>query len=868
MLKVVFPQAFNFNAPTARLMDVHARGVDAAWMQKRAAVLTAELKSVRPEKGHSFIHLITMGAQEYYGANRNGDGFNEKTAKWELPAPKKGTPKIITLDGGLTQNHRTFLKYAHVFKDHVNKDPDLRSGDVHAEAYNPDMHRGELIIKVQNDKWEPELEKLASGDDIAFSMSCKVPYDICFAAGTPIRTIGGWKPIEQIGNGEQVMTHVGRWQQVRQLMVTSGERRALSINVVGYPDALTATDNHPFFAVCADSAMANQRRYRRKQLGGTDTVVGVVGYAEPTFVPADQLTTDGYCLFPAPTGNARPTVDPWLAGLYLADGSIFGQRHGRKKNKGVWRPTGVRWSLGIDKLEIVKYLRSRLAELRGADVLRVYPDGKRDNSLVAIVHDQELAHELLRLFGRCEHKHVAAEVLEWEPGALLALLGGWLDGDGSQDAKKGSVRGCSVLDGIARGMWEASVRAGVPAAWHRDSLDGNSWAASAHANILHFQAAYTPRLAEHSIKLASMARRPRTCSFYITHGGVRYLALPISAVSETSVAETYNLSVDVDESYVAAFAAVHNCSICGNRAPSRKEYCDHLTNEMNRVKEAGHQVFAINDRPLFFDISGVFRPADRIAYGLRKVASTGVTPEEFIPSAQLAEMWGISAPRSVLLDTSPRYVQEKLAAMERMAAMEKQIEATGRLLSPELSAGVAEGGLDDDAASKMRSVDWNELMGSLSQAKVCLPVRDFFRLVLGDKYDSVAGEMDSVQSLLPGIFSRMLDGGDEVEDVTGMKTYDPAAGLVPKSVRDIVESLKPGMSLEEGPARRRVSVTIIRGGSPDGDLRKVSHDLKPSKAASYLAKQYAAYQLAFVRAAEGADDGLVTGLAVLGNYAA
>ncbi len=487
MTKVVFPHAFNFNAPVARLMNVHSRGIDSDWMQKRAAVLTDELRAVRPEDGQSFIHLITMGAQEFYGANRNGDGFNEKTAKWELPEPKKGVQKVITLDGGLTQGHRTFMKYAHVYKDHVNKDPELRSGDVHAEAYNPEMHRGELIIKVQNDKWEPELEKLASGDDIAFSMSCKVPYDIC--------------------------------------------------------------------------------------------------------------------------------------------------------------------------------------------------------------------------------------------------------------------------------------------------------------------------------------------------------------------------------------------SICGNRAPSRKEYCDHLKNEMSRVKEAGHQVFAINDRPLFFDISGVFRPADRIAYGLRKVASAGGAVEEFIPSAQLAEAWGVFAPRRVLMDTSPRHVREKLAAMECMAAMEKQIEATGKLLSPELSAGVSECGIDDDAALKMRSVDWNELMGTLSEAKICLPVRDFFRLVLGDKYNSVAGEMDSVQSLLPGIFSRMSDGGDEVEDVTGMKTYDPAAGLVPKSVRDAVESLKSGMSLDEEPARRRISITVLRGGSPDASLRKVSHDLTPSNQAKYLAKQYAAYQLAFVRAAEGADDGSVTGLVVLGNYA-
>jgi hypothetical protein len=147
-----------------------------------------------------------------------------------------------------------------------------------------------------------------------------------------------------------------------------------------------------------------------------------------------------------------------------------------------------------------------------------------------------------------------------------------------------------------------------------------------------------------------------------------------------------------------------------------------------------------------------------------------------------------------------------------------------------------------------------------------LPVKDFFRLVLGNKYDSVAGEMDGVQSLLPGIFSRMLGSGDGVEDVTGMKTYDPAASLVPKSVRDAIEGLAPDMSMGEDPVKRRIQITIIRGGGP-GAMRKVSTDLRTSKVASYLAKQYAAYQLSFLKTAEGAGDDLITGLTVLRNYA-
>jgi len=487
MLKVVLPHAFNLGVPVAQIADLHRGGLDRAWMEKRAAVLTKDIAAVRPEKGFTFIHAISMGAQEAYGSNRNGDGFNEKSASWTAFDPKPDGPKTIMLDGGLQQFHRTFLKHAKVYKDHVNKDPALASGMIVAESYNPEMRRGELLIKVANDKWAPELQKMARGEDLPFSMSCKVPYDIC--------------------------------------------------------------------------------------------------------------------------------------------------------------------------------------------------------------------------------------------------------------------------------------------------------------------------------------------------------------------------------------------SACLNKAASRKTYCKHLSGEMSQVKEAGHQVFAFNDRPCFFDFSGVFRPADRIAWGLQKVAATGQMPEEFIPSTQLAEMWGLKVPNSVLYDSSPRPVQEKIAAMERLAAMEKQIEASGRLFNPEVDHGTACGSLPEDEHDNLRSVDWNELMGALSQAQICLPMKDFFRLMLGNKYDSVAGEMDNAQSLLPGIFSRMLESGDGVEDVTGSPAYDPAASRMPKSIRDVIDSAKPGMSLGEGPVGRRLQVTIIRGGGSNG-LRKVSSDLRMSKKAKYMAKQYATYQLAFVRAQDGAGDGLATGLALLQNYAA
>ena len=189
MLKIVLSGSFDFGFPVASLVDVHRSGVDSEWMQKRAAVMTRDIQGIKPEPGHSFLHLIDMGAQEAYGSNRNGDGFNEKAASFELPDPKPGERKVIMLGGGLEEFHPTFMKYGHVYKHHVNKDPEKRIGDIKAAAYNPDMRRGELIIKVPHGKeWDADLEKLANGKDIAFSMACKVAYDICSYCGNRAKT--------------------------------------------------------------------------------------------------------------------------------------------------------------------------------------------------------------------------------------------------------------------------------------------------------------------------------------------------------------------------------------------------------------------------------------------------------------------------------------------------------------------------------------------------------------------------------------------------------------------------------------------------------------------------------------------------------
>jgi hypothetical protein len=66
------------------------------------------------------------------------------------------------------------------------------------------------------------------------------------------------------------------------------------------------------------------------------------------------------------------------------------------------------------------------------------------------------------------------------------------------------------------------------------------------------------------------------------------------------------------------------CTICGNKAPTRADYCKHLKYEMNEIYPDGRIVAADNPSPNFFDISVVWRPADKTGYMLKKVANFGI----------------------------------------------------------------------------------------------------------------------------------------------------------------------------------------------------------------------------------------------------
>lgn len=314
---------------------------------------------------------------------------------------------------------------------------------------------------------------------------------------------------------------------------------------------------------------------------------------------------------------------------------------------------------------------------------------------------------------------------------------------------------------------------------------------------------------------------------------------------------------------MACKVAYDICTACGNRARTRKEYCDHLRDNMSDITKQGNFIGAINDMPAFFDISKVIRPADRIAWSIQKVASLDLVK---VGGAELAEMMCVSAP---ILEIGTDEYSRKLAAADKLAAIEKQVEGlahgsdNGHLKA--LAAGCPRGGLDDAAIRTLRTAPLNGALHSLGEAKVALAVGDFFRLVMGpEKYGSMADSIPMVESMLPGMFNRLSKSG-EIGECAADSTYDSLHTAIPRSVKELVTKLASDHSLAYEPVKRRATFAAVRGGDvPELVQGEFNKQAAVSKQAQYLCKEYAKYVLSFVK--QSGMDELTNRLTVLRNY--
>lgn len=304
------------------------------------------------------------------------------------------------------------------------------------------------------------------------------------------------------------------------------------------------------------------------------------------------------------------------------------------------------------------------------------------------------------------------------------------------------------------------------------------------------------------------------------------------------------------------------CSYCSNRARNRDEYCtsekcaaggckDNLT-KLVKVGSDVHHMGVFNERPIFFDMSDVFRPACRTAYGAKadyvKMASDMT---DFGHGSKSAADLGIVAPLRVFeaqaaFVSSGRVVgQVKLAyALDDAHNVRAQLYAKEALRAFEdrgqASADLRALGLDSDDRQKVASV-----LAAFADARVILPLREFARMT------KRAEQTPAAAASLRGVYGRMLADGT-LEQRLERNPYAPA-----EAVTEFAREKAAAASAEYGLGPKEVSARATRSAlrSPlDPPVLKTGFEKSASAPqAEELARDYAVYKLAALERIAGND---------------
>jgi hypothetical protein len=288
------------------------------------------------------------------------------------------------------------------------------------------------------------------------------------------------------------------------------------------------------------------------------------------------------------------------------------------------------------------------------------------------------------------------------------------------------------------------------------------------------------------------------------------------------------------------------CSVCGHRRKTKSESCSHVRDNLLQMTKEGHQVFALNDTPLFHDISGVFRPADKIAFALRTL-DKAASEKTVVSSIDLAEAEGFYLPTSY----TDRYVLgrsfDRLTTLKKLASMEEEIEkATDEspigMMKEAFCIGSGFDEIDPRTITKL-AMNIEDSLGGMSKASVALPPETFFKVALGNRYGEVEAHMPSVRTKMPVLFREILASSDLDEFITD-GTYDGKPCLL-RNIKEEISKLAESHSLAPEAVRRRLTMSSLNGTGPrpsGAPLQKTA-----SGKADILAREYGKYLLSFVK---------------------
>jgi hypothetical protein len=327
-------------------------------------------------------------------------------------------------------------------------------------------------------------------------------------------------------------------------------------------------------------------------------------------------------------------------------------------------------------------------------------------------------------------------------------------------------------------------------------------------------------------------------------------------VRDVTDVETYNFEVEEDESYSLGGFVSHNCrvpndicSFCKHAARTRDEYCTSekcaaggcKSNLTRLVKVAGdlHHLHVDNPDPTWFDISRVFRPADRIAYGAKadyftKAASdSGVFElQDYIKLASTS-----TAPLDVILYQSGQhgFWSEKTASQIRLGYALASMEGAANV-PDSLLVGILTKPFPVEKLAAFGSAACDSQLAAMADRCIFLSLADYSRLTKTEEH------LKNAQAVLPAIYSKMAS-----DETLPLRIERSPSAIIDKIATANANLLAASFSEDFSFSKESVYKRSLLGCCRNYQTPKICHYEKLAECnteGEALAKDYAMYKLA------------------------
>lgn len=386
----------------------------------------------------------------------------------------------------------------------------------------------------------------------------------CFVAGTKVITYDGIKNIEEIQEGDLVLTHKGRYMPVNKIITKLATNLVdLQVENSGH---IICTDNHSFYTqqIRKKLQRVNGKRKRiRVPLGFEWKTVNAFNtirntsndIIEKTYVssicdnieeiPEYNGITKGlnnYKDIRVNTLNLHDSALWYIIGRWLGDGSFY-----FKKENGIKRLRGI--DIVCNRNES-KELQQKI-EAAGLKPCFMH----KDTCDCFEIYGIELASFLMQFGQRAKNKEIPGFVMRLPQQLAEAFLNGYFDADGCYQSKFTSYT--SISSNLAYGIkYMVNKYYNVGCSITKNDNSNRNIIMGRKCNV---KDSYSGRFSKelhnqtHFIKYDNYILSP-------------YKDIKIIENKQPTI--VYNLSVEEDESYTANGIIVHNCTyltVSGNR---------------------------------------------------------------------------------------------------------------------------------------------------------------------------------------------------------------------------------------------------------------------------------------------------------------